>query len=995
MKNGDIDLIHRILSGDEGAFTTLMQKHRRWVYSLAWREIGDFHAAQEITQDTFIQAFKSLPSLRDPNRFSGWLHAIAKRQCVAWLRKKPIAMQSLDTLPKAELEQLFYTQYLEEERIQASTADLREVVEYFLQKLPVGERSVMVLHYYKGLTCEEMSERLEVSLNTVKSRLYRARKRLEKEESMLRENVGPNLLRSEPRRVDIQTTAATETGDHLAEGGFNFNQTSKVFTSSGFHTKGWGGGDPSPMYMLLHYLTHGWIDLFKFPLVSGSSWEQEGGWKSRGTATVEAYETVNVSAGTFPMCLKHKTVFTDADVEDTNAELRSALVNGTRYLWFAKGVGLVKMRYEHSNGVATEAELLKYETPTQQGETYFPVQIDTQWTYKWHNTYRDKAVIEAWRVIRNFRQLEDAGNPVQLESARYEVSVDANEPRVANVKCILTPKSGGGTKNDRKRLFFSMSRFGTDWLYDGYARSLRDVTATDAKGKALVVEEIAKTQWVVETRDASPVTLQYKVLLDHDERDWPFGRDEAPYAQDDCIFWPGYALFIVGEVDDIELSVDVPDNWSVSTPWERIEPNGHRFVCKNQDDLMYAYLVLGEHSERLVSSGEAEIVLALGGRFKASMDKVASAVEAILQAYSGIFGGTPKGSMLFVMNPYGGEEYRSGGASERSITALIGGALDDGRADFWGPLVANVIGYIWNGKVIHFAEQEYGFSEVNEQEYWFSEGFSKYYSSVICTRLGLISEGDFLRSLELAWESYLSQQGERSIREAGEDKLANRELVYDGGRLIAAALDLQIRNLTKNRSSLDDVMQQMYREFGLTDTAYTMDDVIRIVSQVAGENFEPFFSKYVTGTERLPLEEYLKDVGVDVEIDLGERLPKLGYIIHEMLGIGSFGGPPGGGMFIHRSRKFQDDDRLIGIDGTPVKTREDIRRAAKDWKSGDVVRLTLEREGAEIVLPVTLEGDPSKEPPLESDVTDVAIRKKTDNTESQRAIWSGILGEDQ
>ncbi|MDE0423645.1 MAG: sigma-70 family RNA polymerase sigma factor [Candidatus Poribacteria bacterium] len=995
MKNDDIDLIHRILSGDEDAFTTLMQKHRRWVYSLAWREIGDFHAAQEITQDTFIQAFKSLPSLRDPNRFSGWLHAIAKRQCVAWLQKKPIAMQSLDTLPKAELEQLFYTQYLEEERIQASTADLREVVEYLLQKLPVGERSVMVLHYYKGLTCEEMSERLEVSLNTVKSRLYRARKRLEKEESMLRENVGPNLLRSEPRRVDIQTTAATETGDHLAEGGFNFNQTSKVFTSSGFHTKGWGGGDPSPMYMLLHYLTHGWIDLFKFPLVSGSSWEQEGGWKSRGTATVEAYETVNVSAGTFPMCLKHKTVFTDADVEDTNAELRSALVNGTRYLWFAKGVGLVKMRYEHSNGVATEAELLKYETPTQQGETYFPVQIDTQWTYKWHNTYRDKAVIEVWRVIRNFRQLEDAGNPVQLESARYEVSVDANEPRVANVKCILTPKSGGGTKNDRKRLFFSMSRFGTDWLYDGYARSLRDVTATDAKGKALVVEEIAKTQWVVETRDASPVTLQYKVLLDHDERDWPFGRDEAPYAQDDCIFWPGYALFIVGEVDDIELSVDVPDNWSVSTPWERIEPNGHRFVCKNQDDLMYAYLVLGEHSERLVSSGEAEIVLALGGRFKASMDKVASAVEAILQAYSGIFGGTPKGSMLFVMNPYGGEEYRSGGASERSITALIGGALDDGRADFWGPLVANVIGYIWNGKVIHFAEQEYGFSEVNEQEYWFSEGFSKYYSSVICTRLGLISEGDFLRSLELAWESYLSQQGERSIREAGEDKLANRELVYDGGRLIAAALDLQIRNLTKNRSSLDDVMQQMYREFGLTDTAYTMDDVIRIVSQVAGENFEPFFSKYVTGTERLPLEEYLKDVGVDVEIDLGERLPKLGYIIHEMLGIGSFGGPPGGGMFIHRSRKFQDDDRLIGIDGTPVKTRDDIRRAAKDWKSGDVVRLTLEREGAEIVLPVTLEGDPSKEPPLESDVTDVAIRKKTDNTESQRAIWSGILGEDQ
>ena len=982
MKNDDIDLIHRILSGDEGAFTTLMQRHRSWVHSLAWREIGDFHAAQEITQDTFIEAFKSLPGLRDPNRFSGWLHVIAKRQCVAWLRKKPVRMQSLDTIPKTELEQLFYRQYLQEERMQVSTDGLQEVVEYLLQKLPIGERSVMVLHYYKGLTCEEMSARLEVSLNTVKSRLYRARKRLEKEESMLRKNVGPNLLKSEPRRIDIQTTAATETGNHLAEGGFNFNDTCKAFTSPGFHTKGWGGGDPSPMYMLLHYLTHGWIDLFRFPFVVGSSWEQEGGWKSQATATLEGYEPVSVSAGTFSACLKHKTVFTDADVEDGNAELRSALVNGTRYLWFAKGIGLVKMRYEHSNGVATEAELLKYEMPIQQREAYFPVQIGTQWTYKWQNTYRSEAVIEEWRVIRNFRQREDIGHPMQLESARYQVSVDANTPRVANVKCILTPKVGNGAKADQKFLFLSMSRFGTDWLFDGYARSLRNLTATDAKGETLIVEEVDKTEWVVEARDESPVTLQYKVLLNHDEWDWPFGRDEAPYAQDDCIFWPGYALFIVGEVDDIELCVDVPDHWSVSTPWERIESKEHRFVCKDQDDLMYAYLVLGEHCERLAKSEEAEIVLALGGRFKTSMDAVASAVEAILHVYSGIFGGTPKGRMLFVANPYGGEEYRSGGASGRSITALIGGVLDESRTGFWAPLVANVVGYIWNGKTIHFAEQAY----------WFTEGFSKYYARVICTRLGLMSESDFLRSLELAWASYLSQQGELSIREAGKDKLANRELVYDGGSSVAAALDLQIRKRTKNRSSLDDVMQQMYQAFGLTGTAYTMDDVIRIVSQVAGEDFEPFFSKYVTGSERLPLEEYLKDVGLDVKIDFGERLPKFGYIIHEMLGIGSFGGPPGGGMFIHRARKFQDDDNLIGISGTRVRTFDDIRRAAKDWQSGDVVELALEREGREIILPVTLEGDTSKEPPLESDAIDVTITKRTDRTKSQRAIWSRILG---
>ena len=136
MKNEDVDLIQRILSGDEGAFTELMEKHRKWIHSFAWREIGDFHAAQEITQDTFIQAFKSLPNLRDTNRFLGWLYVIAKRQCIEWLRRKPITMQSLDAMPKAELEKVFYTEYLEKEQTQASTDGLREVVERLLQKLP-------------------------------------------------------------------------------------------------------------------------------------------------------------------------------------------------------------------------------------------------------------------------------------------------------------------------------------------------------------------------------------------------------------------------------------------------------------------------------------------------------------------------------------------------------------------------------------------------------------------------------------------------------------------------------------------------------------------------------------------------------------------------------------------------------------------------------------------------------------------------------------------
>jgi predicted metalloprotease with PDZ domain len=300
----------------------------------------------------------------------------------------------------------------------------------------------------------------------------------------------------------------------------------------------------------------------------------------------------------------------------------------------------------------------------------------------------------------------------------------------------------------------------------------------------------------------------------------------------------------------------------------------------------------------------------------------------------------------------------------------------------------------WIGKAIHFESADYWFAETGKQEYWFTEGFTDFYSIVVCTRLGFISEDEFLINLKRSWESYLSEQGKLSIREAGKNKFANRELVYDGGSLIAMALDLQIRALTQNRNSLDDVIKQMYQEFGLTRNMFTVNDVIRVVSQIAGEDFEPFFSKYVTGTERLPLEEYLKNVGVDAQIEFGEKLPNLRYILNEMLSIRVLRNMKAGSLIIFRSPKYQDGDRLIAINDTPVKTFDDIRRLAKDWNSGDIVTLTLERDGKEIILPTTL-GGMSGKPPHEAVSVNINITPKIDRTEAQRVIWTGILGHNQ
>ena len=121
-------------------------------------------------------------TLKDPNQFAGWLYVIADRRCIAWLRKKRLMMQSLEITSEEILEKTAYASYLAEQREKASAERRREIVDSLLEKLPNAERTTMLLHYLGEMPCKAISKYLGVSLNTVKSRLNRARNRLKKEE---------------------------------------------------------------------------------------------------------------------------------------------------------------------------------------------------------------------------------------------------------------------------------------------------------------------------------------------------------------------------------------------------------------------------------------------------------------------------------------------------------------------------------------------------------------------------------------------------------------------------------------------------------------------------------------------------------------------------------------------------------------------------------------------------------------------------------------------
>ena len=190
-RENDVQLIHAVLSGDDSAFDPLVEKYQKSVHALAWRKIGDFHYAEEITQDTFLRAYQNLSTLRHPSQFDRWLYVIANRLCLHWLRKQRPAsqMQSLEDTRMDEIEESAYTRYVLEQRETEATEHRFEIVKKLLEKLPEGERTVMTLYYLGEMTTKEIGKFLGVSVETIRTRLHRARKRLREEEELLIQEV--------------------------------------------------------------------------------------------------------------------------------------------------------------------------------------------------------------------------------------------------------------------------------------------------------------------------------------------------------------------------------------------------------------------------------------------------------------------------------------------------------------------------------------------------------------------------------------------------------------------------------------------------------------------------------------------------------------------------------------------------------------------------------------------------------------------------------------
>ena len=189
MKNDDVELIQRIRAGDEAALASLIRKYRQQVHTYALQKIGDYHIAEDITQETFLRVYQNLETLNDPRQFSRWLYVIVNHLCIAWHRKNRPQTQPLENTHISEIETEAYSRYVASEHAETTAEAQRELVEKLLAKLKERDREVITLHYFEEMTSSEIGTHLGVSENTIKSRLHRARQQLKKYQFMIQETL--------------------------------------------------------------------------------------------------------------------------------------------------------------------------------------------------------------------------------------------------------------------------------------------------------------------------------------------------------------------------------------------------------------------------------------------------------------------------------------------------------------------------------------------------------------------------------------------------------------------------------------------------------------------------------------------------------------------------------------------------------------------------------------------------------------------------------------
>ncbi len=185
----DINLLNRIRTGDKSAYAALINRHKDYAFTVAYRILNNREDAEEVAQDAFMQVFGALQSFNAESKFTTWFYRIVFNAALMQKRKNKVEAVDIDTSSEA-----FLVSHSSDSAEDLRKIERKKAIQQALQNLSTDDTTMITLFYLKELSLEEIAEITQISAETAKVKIHRARKRLAEEMKKLWKDEVKSLL---------------------------------------------------------------------------------------------------------------------------------------------------------------------------------------------------------------------------------------------------------------------------------------------------------------------------------------------------------------------------------------------------------------------------------------------------------------------------------------------------------------------------------------------------------------------------------------------------------------------------------------------------------------------------------------------------------------------------------------------------------------------------------------------------------------------------------
>lgn len=453
---------------------------------------------------------------------------------------------------------------------------------------------------------------------------------------------------------------------------------------------------------------------------------------------------------------------------------------------------------------------------------------------------------------------------VAAQDAQFQYTVEIRNPLTDKSYVTLDFKP----LSEKSVTFFMPAWSPGSYEICHFGRWIDSLQAFDSSNTILKTERKGPDEWFI----SNAQTLCKITYIAHDIPE--DSLDALPTTLSemgrDYYFFNGPAVF--GYLKDYKnqtysVFYKLPPDWRV---WCGLEEKGlFSFLAATYDRLIDCPVVTGgtRIKEYKFDQDSAHYTMVVNSETEVHIDSIIIFTKQCIDYQTKFFRETPFNRYYFLFN-FSTSNSRYGALEHLNSSAYFlppptrQASL---RNSFYTRVIAHEFFHVWNPKLIYPAElAEFDYQDsIRIKSMWFIEGLTEYYAKLTLVRSGVLPPSNLYEEMKNIALSDTRDDLEYLSLRAAEVGVANS--MYTKGALLAFFMDIECRDKTDNKKSLDDAILYFNREFGQKKKSYNDKKVIKIIKEATGVNFKNFYKKYIRGKELIPVSPYFEKAGLSYE----------------------------------------------------------------------------------------------------------------------------------